>query len=91
MLKKYLYIFRAHPRVCLAVMTGSFVPQVLSIKADEITNAVTAGLQCEWRGTGNSLHFPSNVAKCCYETTTSLSCLNGACAMTWNNSRFWTF
>jgi len=31
--------------VCLAVMTGPFVPQVLSIKADDkISNAVTAGV-----------------------------------------------
>jgi len=34
-----------HPGgLCLAVMTGRFVPQVLSIKADKIQNAVTAGL-----------------------------------------------
>jgi len=39
----YPYSERIHG-FCLAVMTGSFVPQVLSIKADEITNAVTAGL-----------------------------------------------
>jgi len=30
--------------VCLAVMTGPFVPQVLSIKAYKISNTVTAGL-----------------------------------------------
>jgi len=52
----------AHPGVCLAVMTGPFVPQVLSIKADKISKAVIAGLECEWFGTGNSLHFPSNIA-----------------------------
>ena len=31
-------------RICLAVMTGPFLPQVLSIEASEISNAVTAGL-----------------------------------------------
>jgi len=39
-----------------------FEPQVLSIKTDKILNAVTAGLKCRCFGTGNSLHFPSNVA-----------------------------
>jgi len=29
--------------VCLAVMTDPFVPQMLSIKANKISNAVTAG------------------------------------------------
>jgi len=31
-------------RVCLAVMTDPFAPQVLRIKADKISNTVTAGL-----------------------------------------------
>jgi len=42
-------------------MAGPFVLQALSIKADKISKAVTASLLCEWFGTGNSLHFPSNV------------------------------
>jgi len=69
-------------------MTDSFAPQVLSIKADKISNAVTAGLKCGCFGTGNSPHFPCNVALHYYETTTSLPCLNSACAVTWNNPRF---
>jgi len=32
--------------VCLVVMTDPFAPQVLSINADKISNAVTAGLKC---------------------------------------------
>jgi len=63
--------------VCLALMTDLFAPQVLSIKADKILNAVTAGHKCS-----NSLHFPSNVAWYYYETTMLLPCLNCACAMT---------
>jgi len=55
--------------------------RLLSINADKISKAVTAGLECEWFGTGNSLHFPSNIAYCYYKTT-SLPCLNCACAMT---------
>jgi len=43
-------------------MTDPFAPQALSIKADKTSNVVTAGLQCGCFGTGNSLHFPSNVA-----------------------------
>ena len=39
----YTYSQRIHG-FCLDVTTSSFVPQVLSIQADEITNAVTAGL-----------------------------------------------
>jgi len=31
-------------RVCLAVMTGPFVPQVINTKADNILSAVTVGL-----------------------------------------------
>jgi len=52
----------AHLGDSLAVMTDRFAPQVLSIKVDKILNAVAAGLKygCFW--TGNSLHFPSNVA-----------------------------
>jgi len=46
----------------LAVMTDPFAPQVLSIKADKILNAVTAGLKCRCFGRGNGLHFPSNIA-----------------------------
>jgi len=46
----------------LPVMTDPFAPQELSIKADKISNAVTAGLQCGWFGTGYSLHFLSNIA-----------------------------
>jgi len=42
-------------------MADTFPSQVLSIKADKISHAVTAGLQCRCFGTGNSLHFPSNV------------------------------
>jgi len=48
--------------VCLTVMTDPFAPQVLSIKADEISNAVTAGLKCGYFEAGNILHFPCNVA-----------------------------
>ena len=62
--------------------------QTLSL-SHKISNAVTAGLWCRWFGTCNSRHIPSNVAQYYYETTTSLPCLNGACAMTWNNSHFW--
>jgi len=48
----------------LPVMTDSFAPQVLSIKADDKTaNVVTAGLKCGCFGIGNSLHLPSNVAQ----------------------------
>jgi len=45
----------AHPGICLAVMTGHFVPQVLSIKADKISNTASAGLQCRLFRTGNSI------------------------------------
>jgi len=41
--------------VCFAVMTGSFVLQVVSIKVNKISNAVTAGLQCRCLGTSNSI------------------------------------
>ena len=34
-------------------------------------------------------HFPFNVAQYHYETT-YLPCLDSACTMAWNNSRFWT-
>ena len=71
-------------------MTDPFAPQVFSIKADKILNAVTTGLKCGCFGTGNSLHFPSNVTWYYYETTMLLPCLNSACAMTWNNPCFWT-
>jgi len=40
-----------HPGVCLAVMTG----QVLSIKPNNMSNAVTAGLYCGCFGAGNSI------------------------------------
>jgi len=43
-------------------MRDPFALQVLSIKADKISNAVTAGLKCGCFGTGNSLHCPCNVA-----------------------------
>ena len=68
----------------MAVMTDSFAPKVIRIKADKISSAVTVGLKRGCFGTGNSLHFPSNVAYYYYEveTTTLLPCLNGACAMT---------
>jgi len=36
-------------------MTGSFVPQVLSIKADKMANTLTAGLHCGWFGTSNGI------------------------------------
>ena len=77
---------------CLAVMTDSFAPKVLSIKADKISSAVTVGLKCGCFGTGNNLHLPSNVAWYYYEveTTTLLPCLNSTCAVTWNNPRFLT-
>jgi len=75
--------------VCLAVMTDPFAPQVLSIKADNTSNVVTAGLWCGCFGTGSSLYFPSNVAYY-YETTTLLPCENSTCVVTWNNPRFWT-
>ena len=35
--------------------TGIFVPEALSIKADKISNAVIAGVQCGWYGTGNTI------------------------------------
>ena len=66
----------------MAVMTDPFAPQVLSIAADKISNAVTAGLKCGCFGTGNSLHFPCNAAYYYYETTTLVPCLNSACAVT---------
>ena len=47
----FLYIFVCYSKqeriqgVCLAMMTGPFALQVLSIKADKISKDVTAGLQ----------------------------------------------
>jgi len=49
----------------LAVMINPFASQVLSIKANKISNA-TAGLLCGCCGIGNRLHFLCNAALCYY-------------------------
>jgi len=50
----FLYIVFKFQGVCIAIMTGSFVLQVLSVKADKISNAVN----CAWCGWEQPTAYP---------------------------------